>query len=322
MVPGHSLFLRQAIPVRKQLRPTKEQTVALARLESTYSLFYHIIAFGKLINAHPKFATAITTYPRNWILHIQSLLKYHVLSGNYTTDMLMDQNYTTLNGEDLTVTVETGGNITITDGVGENSTIVNPMNIIASNGVAHAVSDVLLPSWAGRNDFQYLTMAGNFQTFVGLLETYGLNQTLSDFGGSASMGGLYGFTVFAPDDNAFMGVDLSNYTESEIIGVLKYHIIPGVEASVNIKTGYFITTDGSRLTVDNTAQGITLGNGANVISADNLANNGIVHGINKVLIPQKSVTGAPTMSPSSAQNSVTKMLAAIAGAFISATVLI
>jgi len=82
---------------------------------------------------------------------LQGLLKYHVVSGEWTGDALMkaikdnDNKYsvTTLQGENITLSIK-DGKIMVTDAKGNTATVVNG-NMDASNGVVHAIDKVLMP---------------------------------------------------------------------------------------------------------------------------------------------------------------------------------
>ncbi|XP_063590932.1 transforming growth factor-beta-induced protein ig-h3-like [Penaeus indicus] len=124
-----------------------------------------------------------------------------------------------------------------------------------------------------------------FQTLVDLVVKAGLADTVSNNGP---------FTVFAPTDEAFAALDpqLVNYllANPEVLkNVLLYHVLPGQVFSSNLENDL----------VANSAQGRTVRvnlfanpsgavvNGVNVIEADIPASNGVVHVIDKVLLPPK-----------------------------------
>ncbi len=82
---------------------------------------------------------------------LQNLLKYHVVSGEWTGDALMkaikdnDNKYrvTTLQGENIILSTK-DGKIMVKDAKGNTATVVNG-NMDASNGVVHAIDKVLMP---------------------------------------------------------------------------------------------------------------------------------------------------------------------------------
>lgn len=103
------------------------------------------------------------------------------------------------------------------------------------------------------------------------------------------------FTVFAPVNDAILGLPkgtqdlltmvLQNTTLPE---VLKFHVIDGEIASCQLNNGSTVvpTLNGANLTVTKSEGGVKV-NGADVVQADVTASNGIVHVINKLLVPPK-----------------------------------
>jgi len=127
-----------------------------------------------------------------------------------------------------------------------------------------------------------------FSTLVSALQRTGLDQTLDVASGR--------FTVFAPTNDAFAnsGIDLDALTDEELTNVLLYHVVSGgtIYRSANIPAGVTALTslndagpsDGLTLTVENSGGSITV-NEANVIVADVEGVNGVIHGIDGVLLP-------------------------------------
>ena len=99
------------------------------------------------------------------------------------------------------------------------------------------------------------------------------------------------YTVFAPTDQAFAdaGIDLSTFDTPEenetLVDILTYHVVSGAVMSSNLSDGMTATavnTDSLTFTVS--ADGVMV-NDANVTIADVEASNGVVHVIDKVLMP-------------------------------------
>ncbi len=139
-------------------------------------------------------------------------------------------------------------------------------------------------------------------TIVGLaLQTDGL-ETLSLAvvrGGFLSvLNGEGPFTVFAPTDEAFaaaleaLGLSAEELLSNQelLSSVLTYHVVEGAVLSTDLEDGMEVTTlNGATLTVNVSDDGVTLtdGTGAtyNVVAADVMASNGVVHVIDGVLLP-------------------------------------
>ena len=122
--------------------------------------------------------------------------------------------------------------------------------------------------------------AGNFKTLATALKAAGLVDTLKGKGP---------FTVFAPTDEAFAKVPKADLDallkdKAKLTAVLTYHVVAGKVLSTDIKPGKVKTVQGTDLTLA-TTYGVTV-NGAKVTAADVLADNGVIHVIDTVLIPK------------------------------------
>ncbi len=125
--------------------------------------------------------------------------------------------------------------------------------------------------------------AGQFGTLVAAVQAAGLVDTLKGPGP---------FTVFAPTDAAFAALPagtverlLRPENRAELTRILTYHVVPGrvTAADLSGRTATPTSVEGRRLQVDG-RQGVTV-NGARVVTADVGASNGVIHVIDRVLIP-------------------------------------
>ena len=125
--------------------------------------------------------------------------------------------------------------------------------------------------------------AGSFSTLVAAVQAAGLVDVLKGDGP---------FTVFAPTDAAFAALPegtveslLLPENKDQLIAILTYHVVPGVVMSPDIagKTLDAATVQGETLAIDATS-GVKI-NDANVTAADVAASNGVIHVIDKVLLP-------------------------------------
>jgi uncharacterized surface protein with fasciclin (FAS1) repeats len=125
--------------------------------------------------------------------------------------------------------------------------------------------------------------AGQFQTLAAALQAAGLVDVLK---------GNTQFTVFAPTDEAFAALPagtvetlLQPENKDQLIAILTYHVVPG-----RFPAGRVVQLE-SATTVNGEAVDITVSGGsvmvddANVVVADVMATNGVIHVIDKVLIP-------------------------------------
>ena len=122
--------------------------------------------------------------------------------------------------------------------------------------------------------------AGNFTTLATALQAAGLVETLKGKGP---------FTVFAPTDAAFAKIPKADLDallkdKAKLTAVLTYHVVPGKVMAKDVKAGMVKTVQGSNLTLA-TAGGVTV-NGAKVTTADIVADNGVIHVIDSVVLPK------------------------------------
>ena len=122
----------------------------------------------------------------------------------------------------------------------------------------------------------------SFKTLVAAIKAADLAETLSGEGP---------FTVFAPSDEAFAALPsgtvealLKPENKEKLVKVLKYHVVPAKTASSELQSGDVPTVAGDpvKVTVENGA--VTVNN-ASVVQADVMGSNGVIHVIDKVLLP-------------------------------------
>ena len=135
-----------------------------------------------------------------------------------------------------------------------------------------------------KNIVQTAVAAGQFKTLVKLVKSAGLAGTLSGKGP---------FTVFAPTDKAFAKVPRSTLRalgrdRTALQRVLTYHVVSGrYRASRLIRLGSVSSLAGPPLPVRQRGRSVRVA-GAQVIKANVGASNGLIHVINRVLIPRSS----------------------------------
>ena len=120
-----------------------------------------------------------------------------------------------------------------------------------------------------------------FETLVAAVVAAGLAETLSGDGP---------FTVFAPTDEAFAALPeglleklLLEENLDVLVSILTYHVVAGTVLAADVTDGDVATVEGSTITLATTG-GVTV-NGANVVLADVLASNGVIHVIDAVILP-------------------------------------
>lgn len=133
------------------------------------------------------------------------------------------------------------------------------------------------------------TAAGNeqFSTLVAAVKAAGLAETLKGEGP---------FTVFAPTNAAFDALPegtvdslLQPENQEKLAGILTYHVIPGEVTSGDIEGEMMVeTVNGAQVKVAATDGGVMVG-GAMVTQADIMADNGVIHVIDAVVMPPEQM---------------------------------
>ena len=133
-----------------------------------------------------------------------------------------------------------------------------------------------------RNIVQTAVAAGQFKTLVALVKEAGLAGTLEGKGP---------FTVFAPTDAAFAKVPKATlaalkHDRAKLRAVLLYHVLKGkVTAAKVVKLRSVKTLNGQSLKIRVSHGKVTIG-GARIVKTDIAASNGVIHVIDRVLIPR------------------------------------
>ena len=134
---------------------------------------------------------------------------------------------------------------------------------------------------SNRNIVETAIAAGQFKTLASLLKKAGLAGTLQGKGP---------FTVFAPTDAAFAKVPKATLAalaknKAKLRSVLLYHVVKGkVTAAKVVKLRSAKTLEGQSVAIRVSGGKVFVG-GARVTTPNVIASNGVIHVINKVLIP-------------------------------------
>ena len=125
--------------------------------------------------------------------------------------------------------------------------------------------------------------AAGFSTLVKAIKAAGLTKALSGKGP---------FTVFAPTNKAFAALPPATLNAllanpKQLAKVLEFHVISGKVLAANVTNGLKAKSlEGSTLNFK-IQNGAAYVNGAKIIKTDVMASNGVIHVINKVLVPKK-----------------------------------
>lgn len=243
---------------------------------------------------NPAFAAIQDTVDKlldpTWQPQLADLLSYHLLPSVVTSSDLVDgATATTLNGEDVVVRL---------DPARVNDAEIVAADAEAGNGVVHVVDAVLTPTSVTSSVVDLAIATPELSTLVEAVVAAGLAEALSAPGP---------YTVFAPTDAAFAALPegvlddlLKPENKDQLASILTYHVVGGNIPASMVSTGDVDTLNGEPLSILASGDGVEINHVADVINADNLANNGIVHIIDAVLLP-------PATSSSSGKSRKSKM---------------
>ena len=147
---------------------------------------------------------------------------------------------------------------------------------------ASAVATVAFAGAHSKDIVDTAVEAGSFTTLVAAVEAAGLVETLKGEGP---------FTVFAPTDEAFAALPegtvedlLKPENKDQLVAVLTYHVVPGKVMSSDLSNGMMAATvQGGEVTIM-TEGGVKV-NDASVVTPDIETSNGVIHVIDKVILP-------------------------------------
>lgn len=216
---------------------------------------------------------------------LTDVLLYHVAEIEALSENLSDgDNITTMLGEYVSVTI-TGEDIYI------NNAKIVVADIQADNGVVHAIDAALVPP---TTVLGIIKGSDDHETLEEAINTAGLEDDLKGDGP---------FTIFAPTDAAFDALPegildaLMNDPEGALTDLVLYHAFEGEILFDELYDGQMITTMLSQDIEVSVTDDSVFVNDARVIVTDLVADNGVVHVINAVLMP-----GSPNSINASVSN--------------------
>lgn len=279
----------------------------LASADNTFTVFAPTdAAFG---NVDPGTLASLLADPQGALTQV---LTYHVVPGELMSGAVVSADtLTTVQGETLDITVEDGEAFV-------NGNRIVTVDIPAKNGVIHVIDGVLVPDAVAQPAAETVEEAvstavtaaaavveetepvaalvepdmtiaeiaqenGSFTTLLAALEAAGLADTFAQPGS---------YTVFAPTDQAFdaLGEERLNQLladpEGELSSILQFHVVGDTLTRNQLATDDLVPTlDGRPLEINRDGSNIIDINGAQVLIYNIPASNGIIHVIDRVLIP-------------------------------------
>merc|ERR1711971_376328 len=188
-----------------------------------------------------------------------------------SSDLKASQSPATVQGATVSITKSA-------QGVKYADATVTAADVVAANGVVHVVDKVVLPP-------TIVNIAQSSDSHTVLVEALTKAKLVDTLSGAGP------FTVFAPTDKAFtdalttLGVTKEQLLDrADLADILKYHVLSGKIMSSDLKASQ------SPATVQGATVSITKGNSvkfadATVTTADVAASNGVVHVVDKVVLP-------------------------------------
>jgi transforming growth factor-beta-induced protein len=218
---------------------------------------------------------------------LTSVLTYHVLGARVLAGQIKDNSTpSTVQGQAIRLDTD-GGKVVITDASGRKSNVV-ATDVQASNGVIHVIDTVILPQ--SKNIVEIAVGLPDFSILVEAVLAAELQGVLSGPGP---------FTVFAPTNTAFanllgeLGVSKEALLANKplLTTVLTYHVLGARVLANDIKDDSTphtvqgqtlrLDTDGGKVVITDAA-----GRKSNVVATDVQASNGVIHVIDKVILPK------------------------------------
>ncbi len=152
--------------------------------------------------------------------------------------------------------------------------------MIKKSLIATLLATALVMSAQAKDIVDTAVDAGSFKTLATALGAAGLIETLKGKGP---------FTVFAPTDEAFAKIPKADLEallkdKAKLTAVLTYHVVPSKVMAADVKAGKVKTVQGSDITVT-TKNGVMV-NKAKVVKTDIVADNGVIHVIDTVIMPK------------------------------------
>lgn len=209
---------------------------------------------------------------------LSPILLYHVLNGYIPAAQVTAGYFPTLStafGKNMVLQISTANGVLL-----NNNSKVIATDVVATNGIIHVIDQVLLPPTV----VDLALQNSIFSTLVMAVVKADLATTLSGTGP---------FTVFAPTNDAFAalfsalkvsGVDA--LTKEQLTPILLAHVVSGNIQSGSLSSGSVSTLNSNKsLNIMINGSAVTIGSDIHVVKADVQGSNGVVHVIDKVIIP-------------------------------------
>jgi uncharacterized surface protein with fasciclin (FAS1) repeats len=208
---------------------------------------------------------------------LAAILKYHVVGSSInSTAVPTSAAVATLEGKNLYASNNANG-------VFVNGIRVKQADVAASNGIIHVISKVMMPPT--QTIAEIASSNPDFSLLLAAVVRAGLATAVSSEGN---------YTVFAPTNAAFnaagfnSAADINNADQELISTVVKYHVLTTTVFASDLTNGNVNSLQGGALQIS-TAPSVKIASSSNsvsnIVAADIIATNGVIHVINRVLLP-------------------------------------
>jgi uncharacterized surface protein with fasciclin (FAS1) repeats len=264
-----------------------ESAVIKANLASTLEGTGPFTVFAPTDEAFTASGITAATINSLTAAQLQSILLYHVIPSKIIAANVPA-------GPNAKVVTASGDSVFVTknaSGVFINGINVTQADIDASNGVIHLVSKVIMPPTG--NIVEVAQSNANFSFLVAAVVRASTGST--NVAQILSSGGP--FTLFAPTNEAFIAAGFANIAAinaadpNTLAAILTYHVISGRVFSSGLTNGSSVTTaNGGSVTIAlsgsaASVKGKTNASASNIILTNLMARNGVIHVIDRVLLP-------------------------------------
>ncbi|MDX9772826.1 MAG: fasciclin domain-containing protein [Bacteroidales bacterium] len=289
------LFILTGCEEKEEMKPVSDMTIAeYALSDNNFSILVQALTKADLVNVlnstgnftvfAPTNAAFNTLFSELGISDIDALSKetltpillYHVLGTEAKSSMISSGYYNTLSpaqGSFLSLKVDVSSGVKL-----NNTANVTTADVDVKNGVIHVIDKVLLSptvvDQALNND--------SFSILVQAVVKAGLVDVLNGTGP---------FTIFAPTNAAFealfatLGVSgIADLTAEQLTPILTYHVVSGNVLSTQLSAGDVPTLNGEQLSIT-LSPAPAINGSTNIIATDVQGSNGVIHVIDKVLLP-------------------------------------
>ncbi len=234
---------------------------------------------------------------------LKEILEYHVVQGEARSTQLSNGAVNTVGGEPIDVNVSSGVKL-------NGNTSVVTADVAASNGVVHVVDAVLVPPSIRPIVGTIVAPAyfnKNFTTLVAAVKAASpvVLETLLNSDAK---------TLFAPTNAAFAAAGITSLPDQETLNaVLTYHAISGEVMASDIAVGSSSAeTLNGTIYLSKNEGGVFINGTTKVVATDIAASNGVVHVIDRTLLPPSNTIAEIVVASTDAENpEFTQLLAAL-----------